>query len=433
LPGRPAQGGAVRVRYADRSQVAMQLCSLDELVPADHPARVIWQAVCELDLTRFEEPIAARQGVAGRPANDVRVMTGLWLWAAVQGVGSGRELAELCEDHVIFRWMCGGLSMNYHTLNDFRVGHGQALDELFTQVLGRLMHQKLVSVERITQDGMRTRASAGTSSFKRAAKLQDFLKQAQEHLQEVKQQQDLSPAEAHSRRESARRFAAEDRVRRVQEAMEALKEVDEAKKQQSNKKKREAESRASVTDPDARTMKMPNSGFNPAYNLQVASDPQSRAIVGVQVSQSGGDAPLAEPMRQQVNQRAAACGAEQKVIEHVLDGGYVNLDGIDRAAVDGVTLYMPVPARPDKDADRFERRKGDSDAVAAWRQRMGTDAGKQVYQQRGSTCETINADLSTHRNLKRFLVRGLGKVQCVALWVALAYNLMHFGSALISA
>jgi transposase len=166
------------MRLADRSQVQMQLCSLDELVPVDHQVRMVWDAVCQMDLSAFVASIQAREFTEGRSANDVRVMVGLWLWAAVNNVARGRVLARLCERDITYKWMCGGLGMNYHTLNDFRVGHQGALDQLFTATLGRLMHGGLVSVTRISQDGLRVRASAGAGSFHRRPTLQKCLDEA---------------------------------------------------------------------------------------------------------------------------------------------------------------------------------------------------------------------------------------------------------------
>ena len=424
------------MRYADRTQMIMQYCSLDELLPVDHPARIIWQVVDCLDLSAFEQAIGSREQAAGRPANDVRVMVGLWLWAAVDNVGSGRELAELCRDHTAYRWMCGGLSVNYHTLNDFRTGHEKALDELFTQVLGRLMHKELVSITRITQDGLRVRASAGQGSFRKRERLEDCLKEAEQHLAQLKAQNEQTPQEALTRRQATRESVAADRVQRVREAMQQLSQIEAAGAKtykKHNKQQREAwVPRASTTDPEARKMKMPNGGFNPAYNVQLAADPASRAIVGVEVSQSGSDCHLSEPMRQQVEQRAAAAGVAQEVSEHLLDGSYVDLQEIDRAEQQGVTLYMPVPEANKEGVDRFQPRPEDSDAVARWRQRMASEAAAAIYAQRGSTSETINADVRTYRGLARFLVRGVCKVKCVALWSALAYNLMHFGPALFN-
>ena len=430
-PAAASRGGAARVRRADRSQVGMQYCCIDELVPVDHPVRVIWAAVGQMDLSAFETPIGSREFTAGRPANDVRVMVGLWLWAATDNVAGGRHLARLCVDHLAYRWTCGGLPMNYHTLNDFRTGHGAALDALFTATLGRLTHAGLVGVGRITQDGLRVRASAGAGSFRRRPTLEACLAGAERHLDDLRKRRAEEEAagggDANARRAAAELAAAEDRADRVRRALAEMPKIEAAKAKQSNKEKRERPPRVSTTDPEARVMKMPNGGFNPAYNVQLATDPASRAIVGVSVSNCGGDAPLSEPMREQVGRRTGGT-----VAEHLVDGGYVNLDVIDRATDGEVTLYMPVPEpnKGSKVGDRFARRDDDTDAVAAWRARMATEAARRVYLQRASTSETVNADLRTYRGMAPFKVRGIAKATCVALWSAMAYNLLHFAAAL---
>ena len=433
----PNRVGAARVRRADRSQVGMQYCCTDELVPADHPVRVIRAAVEQVDLSAFEEPIGSREFTAGRPANDVRVMVGLWLWAATDNVAGGRHLARLCVDHLAYRWMCGGLPMNYHTLNDFRTGHGAALDALFTATLGRLVHGGLVEVKRITQDGLRVRASAGAGSFRRKPTLAACLAEAERRLADLRKRRAEEEAAGgggggggagvNARRAAAELAAAEDRAGRVRRALAEMPKVEAARAKQSNKQKRDRPPRASTTDPEARVMKMPNGGFNPAYNVQLATDPASRAIVGVSVSNCGGDAPLSEPMRAEVERRTGGT-----VGEHLVDGGYVNLDVIGRAAADEVALYMPVPEpnQGSKAADRFARRDDDTDAVAAWRARMATGAARRVYLQRAATSETVNADLRTCRGMAPFKVRGIAKATCVALWSAMAYNLLHFAAAL---
>jgi transposase len=429
------RSGAPRMRLVDRSQVAMQFCSIDELVSADHQVRMVWDAVCQMDLSGFVLPIQAREFTEGRPANDVRVMVGLWLtstssvesWAALNNVARGRLLARLCERDITYKWICGGLSMNYHTLNDFRVGHQAALDGLFTATLGRLMHAGLVSVTRISQDGLRVRASAGSGSFRKRPTLERCLAEAEAHLLDLKKLAESPDNQEIDEQDQQRDLAlATDRLERVKAAMLELTRV-EAAKEKSHDKKREKPARASTTDPEARVMKMPNGGFNPAYNVQFASDPISRAIVGVMVSNCGTDSSLSEPMRQQVEQRTG-----KKVSEHLVDGGYVNLDVIDRAAEQQVDLYMPVP-EPNKNSkvvDRFARRADDTDAVADWRTRMSTEPAQEIYKQRASVSETINADVRTYRGMSPLAVRGIAKATCVALWSAMAYSLLHFAGAL---
>ena len=163
--------GSVRFRRPDRSQMRMMPMSLDETIPPEHHVRVLWDLVERLDLSGFTEGLKVCEGEAGRSATDVRLLVALWLYAATQGVGSARELDRLCEHHAAYRWLCGGVRVNYHTLSDFRVDHEKALDGLMTEVLALLMERKLVSVYRISQDGLRVRASAGKSSFRRQERL----------------------------------------------------------------------------------------------------------------------------------------------------------------------------------------------------------------------------------------------------------------------
>ena len=163
---------ATSAAWPDRRQAVMQPCVLDELLEDDHPARTIWSVVERLDLSRFESAIVARGGDPGRAATDPRLLVSLWLYAYTRGVGSGRELDRLCGCRDAYRWLCGGVSLNYPTLNDFRVEHAEALDDLFTQVVMRLVQKDVVDIQRISRDGTRVRASAGGGSFRKHATLE---------------------------------------------------------------------------------------------------------------------------------------------------------------------------------------------------------------------------------------------------------------------
>lgn len=436
-------GADVRLRLADRQQVVLAVQCPDDLVEADHPVRVIWQVVTQLDLSRFYEPIQAREGEPGRNATDPRLLVALWLYAATRGVGSARELARLCAESRPYQWLCGGVSLNHHTLSDFRVGHAAALDELFTQVIASLVSRKLISVHRISQDGTRVRACCGAGSMRRRERLQVLLKQARQHVQELKKRIDdpEQSAAISAKKKAAMQRAAREREQRIQRAIAQLPTL-EARQQKLAKRVSKAdkakgklkEPRASSTDPEARVMKMPDGGFRPAVNVQLASDTQSRAIVGVEVINHGVDTGQLEPMRRQVELRTGA-----KVREHLADGGYLTFEDINRAAAaaepgQDLTLYVPPkpPRDPEKFGSEYVPRDGDSEAVKRWRLRMGSDQAKEIYKQRAATSETVNADLKTHRGLVQLTVRGVAKAQCVALWCALAYNLMHFANHLIA-
>jgi transposase len=408
----------------------------DDLVGPTHSVRMVMAVVEKLDVSSFCEPIQAREGRPGRDATDPRLLVALWLYACIRGIGSARELARRCEESAAFRWLCGGVSVNHRLLSDFRIGHGDGLDELFTQVIASLVDKGVVKVSRISQDGVRVRVGAGAGSFRREERLEKLLVEAQQHVEKLREQVD-SPeyAALTARQKAARKRAAEEKKQRLEQAIQQLPELKEKRQKAAQRagkgkygdKVRNKELRVSTTDPQARVMK--NGGFNPAVNVQLATDTESRAIVGVEASKEGYDAAgLSEPMRKQVEERTG-----KKVKEHLLDGGYLRNEDIEKAHEDEVKLYVPPKsARTEKNRGReLEIKPGDSEAVREWKTRMGSAEGKQIYKQRGATSETVNGDLRSYRGLTQILVRGLDKSRCVALWCALAYNVMHFGTKLL--
>jgi transposase len=414
-----------RLRRPDRAQVLLRPCSLEELLGEDHPARVVWDVVGRWNLDKFLSTIKARGETPGRASTDPRLLISLWLYAYTQGIGGGRELARLCDAHDAYRWICGGVSVNYHTLNDFRIDHGTALDDLLTQMIAALTSQGLVKVTRISQDGTRVRAGAGRSSFKDRPALEQHLTQAKAHVEAMKRQADDPKVSAQRQKAAAR--AARQRLERIERAMAELAKVEAAKAAQKNKPSKHQPAKASTTDPEARQMRMPGGGTAPGYNVQFATATDGRAIVGVDVTNAGNDVAESEPMRQQVQQRTG-----QSVTEHLIDGGYIGLDAVEAAGAAGVTVFAPVPKPKKPDADPHQPKKTDSPHLSDWRVRMGTPEARAIYKERASTSETVNAECKTYRGLGPLLVRGLGKVRCVALWSALAYNVMHFARHLVA-
>jgi transposase len=431
---------AVRLRKAERLQLSMEPHCIDDLVGARHPVRTVMAVVEKLGVSGFCERIRAREGQAGRDATDPRLLVGLWLYGCTRGIGSARELARRCEESAPFRWLCGGVTVNHRLLSDFRIDHSDALDKLFTQVLATLVDKKLVRVSRISQDGVRVRVSAGSSSFRREERLQQLLEQARQQVMELRKQLD-SPAEsaaATARQKAARKRAAESRQQRLEQAIAQLPELKQKQAeaaQRAGKGKcgdqiRAKQPRVSTTDADTRVMKMANGGYSPGVNVQLATDTQSRAILGVEVTNEGSDsAGLSEPMRQQVEKRTGG-----KVEQHLVDGGYLRTEDIVQAHQQGVELFVPSkPARnPQNRGRELEPKPSDSEAVQAWKRRMASKEGQEIYKQRAATSETVNADLRTYRGLAPFTVRSLNKIKCVTLWCALAYNLTHFSKALLS-
>jgi transposase len=434
------QKRAVRLRKAERLQLSMEPHCIDDLVGSLHRVRTVMTVVEKLELSGFCERIRAREGQAGRDATDPRLLVGLWLYGCTRGIGSARELARRCEESAPFRWLCGGVTVNHRLLSDFRIDHAEALDELFTQVIATLVDKKLVRVSRISQDGVRVRVSAGSKSFRREERLQQLLEQARQQVMELRKQLD-SPAESAAvtaRQKAARKRAAESRQQRLEQAIAQLPELKQKQAeaaQRAGKGKcgdqiRAKQPRVSTTDAATRVMKMANGGYSPGVNVQLATDTRSRAIVGVEVSNEGSDsAGLSEPMRQQVEKRTGG-----KVEQHLVDGGYLRTEDIVQAHQQGVELFVPSkPARnPENRGRELEPKPSDSEALQAWKLRMASEEGQEIYKQRAATSETVNADLRTYRGLAPFTVRSLNKIKCVTLWCALAYNLAHFSKAWLS-
>jgi transposase len=402
-----------RLRQADRQRLIPTM-PLEGMIGPDHQARLVWDFCLGLDLSPLYDAVGSRQGGPGHPAADPRILVALWLYATLEGVGSARALARLCGDHAAFRWIAGGVSLNYHTLADFRVGHVEWLDGLLTHSVAVLREQDLVDLNRVAQDGMRVRACAGAASFHRKQTLEEHLQEARDQVARLKEEMDDDPSAPSRRHAAARERAARERQERLQQALARLPEM-EARKKAGERDK----ARASSTDPEASVMKMADGGFRPAYNVHYAADCGSLVIVGVEVTTAGSDMGQLAGMLDQIHRRFDA-----RPREVLADGGFASLGDIEAAqtAPRDAAVYAPVPKPKDTERDRYEPLPGDGASVAAWRRRMKTEEAKEIYKERASTAECVNAQ-ARNRGLYRLLVRGLEKVKAVALWLAVAHNL----------
>lgn len=421
--------GAPRLLQPNRGQIELRASDLESLLGEDHRARLVWGYVERQDLSRLIESIKARGSNAGRSAIDPRILFALWLYATLDGVGSGREIARLTRESDAYRWICGGVSVNYHALNDFRSGNERLMDEVLTANVAALASAGAISLERVAQDGMRVRADAGAASFRRQASLEQHLAEAGELVDDIKTRAAADPAAASRRAQAARERAAQQREERIRAALEQLPQVQAAKRRNGDKPE---EARVSTTDADARVMKMGDGGFRPAFNVQLATTCEDQVIVGVDVSNAGSDMAQMAPMVEQVIERTGTVPGQWLV-----DGGFPaheQIDAVHECTKGQTEVIAPVPeprrkaGKPDDDdtapPDKHQRKEGDSEPVAQWRARMAGDEIKDVYKQRAATAECVNA-LARNRGLQRMPVRGLGKVRAVAYLYALAHNLMR--------
>ena len=324
-----------------------------------HRHRLAWAFVEGLDLGPLYAAIKAVEGHAGHPPADLRMLMALWLNATIDGIGSARHLARLCEEHLAYRWLCGGVGVNAKTLADFRIGHAGLLEALLIDSVAALMKSGVARLERVAQDGVRVRASAGAASFRRASTLKRCRREAAEPGASLKAELEADPGAADRRHQAARRRAAREREQRVSQALEAAEALAKGRAEPAgggtktdgrdgddagggdaggDATKTAKEPRVSTTDPEARVMKMADGGFRPAYNVQFASDVESGVIAAVVVDATGSDmgklAPMSDKLERDYGVRPG---------EHLADGGFAKHDDLIALAKAGVTSYVPVP------------------------------------------------------------------------------------------
>lgn len=400
---------------ANRMQTRFVPMDLEGLLPADHQARAVWAFVTRLDMSGFHELIKSREGSAGRPAIDPQILLGLWILAMLDGVGAAREIERLCDYHLAYQWMCGGVHVNHHTLSDFRNLSSDQLSGLLTQSVAVLLSQGLVELNRVAQDGMKVRASAGASSFRRRARLESFKKIAREQIEILSKEIEDNSGAASKRERSARQRCAESRERRIEQALEELSKAEKQNRAKEAKSKKK-EKRSSVTDPEARVMKMADGGFRPAYNVHLTTATGSNVIVAVEVNNEGTDLTTMVSLAEQVEQRHHI-----RPEEWLADTGCNSHQNIEQMKQRGCKVYAPIRASKARTQRPSHRRK-DSDAVRDWRERMGSEEGKAIYKQRGATAELVNAQLRG-QGLVRLLVRGAKKALAAVLVHAITHNM----------
>lgn len=416
--------GKPRLKTACRDQYEIHNSTLDMLIEEDHVVRNIWAYVDNLDLSSVYSSIKSTVGNAGRPAIDPKILVTLWLYATVEGIGSAYVLTRYCKEHNAFRWICGNVEIERKTISDFRVANADLFDSLLAQSIAVLLKQNLVSLKEISQDGIRVRASAGKSSFRREKTLNELLVIAKNQVKQLRKELEEDPNTTISRQKSAKKQTVEDRKSRVEASLSELEKLKKITDQNrvNNKKKKLTEDekqklRVSTTDCEARIMKMGDSGFRPAYNIQLATDTYSQVIVGIDVFNTGSDAGLLLPMYEQFKQKFLSIPERW-----LCDGGFKNKKAIEIPAQEGCLVYLPKEKKKIKSAkDTFV---GNSKLLKGWSDRMESEEGKEIYKRRASTSECVNA-LARQRGLYQFTVRGIGKVKSVVNIFSIVHNMMR--------
>lgn len=406
--------GKVRTLEPERRQGVIRFEMPEDTLPTQHRARVLWAVTGELDVSGFTRHAKAIEGVAGRPVHSPRMLLTLWLYAISRGVGSAREISRLTETDLAYRWISGEMRVSHQLLSRFRVGHGEVLEQLMAEVLGTLLHNGLLSLQVVAQDGTRVRASASAPSFRSESALQQCFEQAQLHLKAVLAQAD--DPELSMAQKAAREAGARDFERRVREAIATVQQLRPSGK---------GKARASTTDPEARVMKMADGGYRPGYNVQlaVAGSPMGgpRTIVGLNVTNVGSDMGSLTPMLDDIERRTGELPGQL-----LADANHTAHDDLRAVAARDVELLAPVPERT-RNSD-----KSHDEPIADWIRRMQTPEAKRMMRGRASLCELANAHVKDRFGLDQIRVRGAAKVTCVVLLGSLAFNLLQHANSLLA-
>jgi transposase len=405
-------------RYLPLDRTTCSTVSLDQQLPAEHPARTIWQFTLGLDLSAFDADVKAVEGHPGRPAHCPQLLFALWLYARTDGVCLARELARRCTRDLPYQWLCGGQSPDYHTLSDFHAQHADRLRQLFVDHVAALRSQGLIALRRVAIDGTKRPADAGNATYHRAPTLQRHLQEAARHVQDWERGR-LQTARLTARQRAARQRAARERQARLQRAVAKVHERQRQRQHHPHPDAAPAEARASEADPDAVRMKQGDGGFRLSYNVQTVTDAAHGLIVTTAVINQGNDSGQLATQVQRVADEQGTRPAEALV-----DSGYATVEDIEAVEASGVQVIMPPrDAKKDQRAGRdpYAPKRRDGAAVAAWRARMGTAAAQALYRQRSGLAEIIHARMG-QRKWWRFRLRGLVKAGVEALWQAWAHN-----------
>jgi transposase len=480
--------GKIKYLPIDRSQIRWLALDVEGLIPQHHPARIIWEVSERFDLRHFESTKKTRDGEAGRPCWSARLLVSIWIYSYTLGIASARAIERMMEHEPGLKWLTGLEVINYHTLSDFRVGHKEAVEELFAQFLAMLESAGVVDFGRMLHDGTKVKAVAGSCSLHRRKTLEKKLKQARKVVRELDRRAEQADGEGVDRqREAAQARAAQEAVRRASAALEKLKKLQAAAAPRDKE-----QVRVSVSEPEARKMKHADGSWAPSYNVQVSTEGKCRMIVGIAVTTAANDTQelmpaiekvkdntgevpkqviadkgyatrsnveqtnaqnieLIAPWKDDSSREAGACARNQIAKEFVPSAFVIERGGKaltcpagKKLIVIGQKVYHGVPhnifeaRRKDCGSCRWKKqccpqssarqigRVVESQAMKEYLARMKRPAVRKLYRTRCEIAEFPHMWMKAVKKWRRFSVRGAVKAGMEAIWVALAYNLVQW-------
>lgn len=421
--------GRKRIRTVQRNQIKFNIASIDQLIPEDHWARDVWEFVCRLDLSSFNDQIKVLENCKGPGTVDPKIYMSVWLYAILNGEYSARAICRLCYEHHAYIWLCGGVSVNYHSLSDFR-SKNDNFRQVLQESIALMWKMGIFSPNEVAQDGTRVKANAGIKSLRKTKSLNRLIEEASSYVEKLEKEQKENPSIGNQRKKMAQERAIKERKERLEKAHKELEAYKEQRVQSAKKNHNKLtedgkeELRISTTDIECRKMKMGDGGFHLAYNVQFATSTDKKVILGVDVVNTLDPGTLNRMMRE-VHENLKKIGCPQQPEKWLVDSAYANNSDLEKAQCDfpEVTIYSP-PTSTNK-TDPLEPKKNDNNAMRDLRKRMSTEEAQMTYKKRSSTAEFSNA-CTKNRGMDEFLVRGLKKVKNMALLYGIMHNMMMY-------
>jgi transposase len=328
-----------------RSQVMLFPEVVEDYIEETNTVRAVAAFVEYLDFRELEFN-RAEPAETGRPGYDPRMLLGVYIWGHLNGVRSSRRLERECRRNVELMWLTGKLFPDFKTIANFRKNNGSALKQVFVAFRVWCDGEGLHGKELAAVDGSKFKAVNSMGRNYTKERLRKLIEREEEKVE--KYLQDLAENDEREGEEEEPKLSAEE----LQKKIKGLKERLQKHKQLQLKLAQSGESQISLTDPEARLMRM-SKGTDVCYNLQTAVDSQHKLIVAVGVTNACADQ---GQLAQIAKAAKTALGVSELTV--VGDGGYFEGNSLKECEEAGITTYVPVEEKDGATANGiFPRRQ----------------------------------------------------------------------------
>lgn len=439
-------------KRVDREQQFLLPPDVREWLPEGHLAWLVIDAVDQLDLEPFEA--GYRLGGAGRQAYDPAMLLALLLYGYAIGEGSSRRLERACETDVAFRVLAANQRPDHATIARFRARHGDAIEDVFGQVVGLCVSAGLVDARLVAVDSTKMGADASPDANLTEQQLRDYARRVLDEAAAVDAEEDARYGDKRGDEPNPGWEPGPGREAKIREALEQLRqqsdgraEIEQRQQQRlasgrkplgrkplppdpdkpwrvaskTDKKQR----RANVTDPDSRMMRTPK-GWRQAFTAQAVTDP-SQIILAAQVTNDQNDNRALKPMLEAARDHLDRAGHDRTIRAALADRGYWNTNDIDDIET-GLGIATLIATVRDRHL-RAGKSRADTPSHQKMHLRFQHPSAKRLYRRRSTMIEPIFGQLKTNRRLDRFLQRGLAAVNTEWNLICTAHNLAKLHTA----